>query len=89
MGYSQASALNESVQEGAMSLHNAVVTHLTTNCYPPIPAFMAEPALLAIEAVQAEEADRDIQLPAGVEWRGKRTAPALAIINDMRLEAFV
>ena len=89
MGYTQASALSAAVQEGTLSLHDAVVAHLTSNCYPPIPAFMAEPALLAIEAVREEEADKDIPLPAGVQWRGKRTAPALAIIEDMRLEAFV
>jgi hypothetical protein len=72
-----------------LGLRNALSIHLTSNHYPPVPAEMIEPCVLAIEAMNDEDDRRDIDLPEGVLWRGQTTAPAWAIVEGHHLESWL
>lgn len=63
--------------------------HLATNLYPPVPTIMAQACSDAIDAVVDDDIERLIELPKGVTWRGQELAPAFAIIDGYRLDAFV
>jgi hypothetical protein len=65
MGAAGAQAFAEQVDEGNVSLATAVSWHLTSNHYPPLPAFFVPVAIRAIELGQAEEWDAEIDLPLG------------------------
>lgn len=67
----------------------AISQHLQYNHYPPVPLSMVEPCLEAIDAYWDEDIDREIDLPAGVLFRGEPTAPAHNIISAHHLEAFL
>lgn len=67
----------------------ALAWHLQANLYPPPPAFMRQPAADAIDACNEGEPDRPIALPEGTLYRGEPEAPARAIIDSFRLEAFL
>lgn len=70
MGRLGALGMAEEVGEGNVSLQAAVSWHLTSNHYPPHPAFMVPVAVAAVEAGQEEAWDREIELPDGcVEHR--------------------
>jgi len=64
--------------------------HLSANHYPPIPAFMVQPCVEAIDAVNDLGLwDLEIPLPEGVSWKGLTTAPAHAIIEQHHLDAWI
>jgi hypothetical protein len=63
--------------------------HLRTNLYPPVPASMVQACLDAIDAVVEDDIERLIELPKPVTWRGQEVAPAFAIVDAHRLDAFV
>lgn len=63
--------------------------HLATNIYPPAPAALAQACLDAVDAVIDDDIERLIQLPEGTSWRGQEVAPAFAIVDGFRLDAFV
>ncbi len=89
MGALSASDFNEQVKNGLASLDQALIWHLRSNHYPPIPLSMLEPCKQAIEAGNAGEWDKQIELPAGVSWRGQNTAPAGQIIEAHHLDSFL
>jgi len=62
--------------------------HLRSNHYPPVPASMIEPCKLAIDAYWEDDLDKEIELPEGTYYRGKKTAPAREIIIAHRLDAW-
>lgn len=63
MGRLGAEAFAEQVDEGNVSLTGAVSWHLSSNHYPPLPAFFVPVAIRAIELARDEEWDEDIDLP--------------------------
>jgi hypothetical protein len=63
--------------------------HLTNNHYPPVPLSMLEACKSAIEACNDDDSQREIELPGGVSWRGRESAPAWAIIEGHHLESFI
>lgn len=94
MGSTYAAGLVESVEEGALGFESAILIHLRSNCYPPVPSSMLGPCLEAIKIVQdAQYGDGDasdrVTLPDGVSWRGEEDAPASAIVENFRLESFI
>lgn len=89
MGALHAAEFAAAVEDGSVDLRAALSWHLTANHYPPVPTSMIEPCIKAIEAMQEEDADKEIRLPEGVSWRGKRTAPAWAIVEGHHLGSFV
>jgi len=72
-----------------MNQRQAIAWNLQSNHYPPIPLSMVEPCIDAIAAVNDGDADRLIDLPAGIVWRGKKEAPARAIVEAHHLHAWV
>jgi len=84
MGYSTAYGLASSTD-----MKSAISLHFQTNCYPPVPQYMVEPAEKAVEAVAEDNETLLIDLPKGVLWKGRSTAPAHAVVDDLRLDGFV
>jgi hypothetical protein len=74
---------------GGLDLSSAISIHLSSNHYPPVPAIMVEPCIEAIFAYDEGESDREIDMPEGVTYKGKTTAPAWAIIEQHHLEAWL
>jgi hypothetical protein len=76
----------EGLTETQLSLKAQIEIHLVSNHYPPVPAFMADVCLEAIEAGNEGEWDRQITMPKGVTYKGQTKAPAWAIIEQHHLE---
>lgn len=72
-----------------LDLRRAVGIHLTSNHYPPVPAEMIEPCVLAIEASNDGDDELLIELPEGVLWRNEPSAPAWAIVEGHHLESWL
>lgn len=89
MGYTQALGMAEAVAENAVNLDAALSWHLQSNHYPPVPSSMVAPCKRAITYARKGEWDRNVRLPEGVTWRGKRSAPAHAVVEGHHLEAFI
>lgn len=70
------------------TFEHALAFHLQSRCFPPVPLEAIEPFTRAIRA-QASGRERLITLPEGMTYRGRRQAPASAIIKNFRLEPFV
>lgn len=71
-----------------LTLKQQIGIHLQSNFFPPVPGSMVTPCIEAIDAYWEEETDRLIELPEGVAWRGCPSAPAWAILEQHRLEAW-
>jgi hypothetical protein len=85
MGYTTASALTEL----DMPLKKQIELHLTTNFYPPIPAFMAQTCVDALNAYLERDTNRMVDMPKGVSYKGSTSAPAWAIVEQHRLNAWL
>ena len=72
-----------------LDLSTAIGIHLSTNHYPPIPNSMVLPSIEALEAYWEDQTDLEINMPEGVSYKGKNTAPAWAIIEAHHLEAWL
>lgn len=85
MGRNMAYALSEA----DISIQQQMAIHLTSNHYPPVPMSMVQPCIDAIYAYDEEDYDKEIDLPAGVSWRGLSSAPAHAIVEGHHLQAWL
>jgi len=74
---------------GAISLEDQLAIHLTSNHYPPVPRSMVKPCIEAIDAYWEGDLAREIDLPAGITWRGNTTAPASNLIEAHHLDAWI
>ena len=72
-----------------LDLETQIKIHLTSNHYPPVPVSMVQPCIDAIDAFYWDEFDLEIEMPEGVFYKGKTTAPAWAIIEQHHLEAWL
>jgi hypothetical protein len=84
MGLNTALDLAES-----FDLDQAILIHLQSNHYPPVPASMVQPCIEAIDAYYEDDYDKMIALPEGVLWKGRDQAPASAIIDGHHLHAWL
>lgn len=66
----------------------ALYFHLTSRCYPPA-GYLAGAAAEAIRLYNDGQPDAEVTLPAGALYLGRPTAPARAIVDNFRLEAFI
>lgn len=95
MGYNTALGLKTWANEARnpetakMRLGITLEQHLCHNHYPPVPSSMVTSCEAAIMAYNEQEPDREIDLPAGITWRGQTSAPAIEIIRGHHLEAFL
>lgn len=86
MGYMTALDLATTVAD----LEVAVACHFQSNCFPPVPSVMIEPAVEAILACRDDIAEEKVVLPDGVRHRVWNDAmPAGVLVHELRLEAFV
>ena len=72
-----------------ISLEQAIGYHLQGNHYPPVPLSMVQPCIEAIDAYYENDFDKEIEMPEGVSYKGKTTAPAWAIIEQHHLNAWL
>lgn len=84
MGYSQAYNIAQQTD-----LETTVHWHLTANCYPPVPNYMEQVCIDAIDAVLDDDYNRQIDLPDGVTYHNLSTAPAHAIVENFRLDGII
>jgi hypothetical protein len=84
MGLNTAIGLAES-----FDLDQAILIHLQSNHYPPVPASMVQTCIEAIDAYYEDDYDKMIVLPEGVLWKGRDQAPASALIEAHHLEAWL
>ena len=71
-----------------LSLSDAIGMHLRGNHDPPVPLSMVQPCIDAIDAYWEDDYNREIEMPEGVSYKGRNTAPAWAIIEQHHLEAW-
>jgi hypothetical protein len=89
MGRLGAEAMNEVVNEGGTTLRQAISWHLSGNHYPPVPQYMVQVCLDAIDLANEGNYDEQVTLPEGTLWRGNATAPVHAIVENFHLDAFL
>jgi hypothetical protein len=75
--------------ESELDLEKQLAYHLQGNHYPPVPLTMIAPCIEAIDAAYDEDHNREIEMPEGVFYKGKTTAPAWAIIEQHHLDWFI
>lgn len=75
--------------ESELDLEKQLAYHLQGNHYPPVPLSMIAPCIEAIDAAYDEDYDREIEMPEGVFYKGKTTAPAWAIVEQHHLDWFI
>ena len=63
--------------------------HFTSNCYPPVPHSMIEPAKSAISLVNHDRWNEHVKLPKGIKYRDQDTCPAFKIVENFRLDAWI
>ena len=86
MGY--ATALG--IADTSLDLETKLHWHFTSNCYPPVPLLMVEPAKAAIALAANGESDEMVEMPEGAAHRKFGTqVPAWVIIASLHLAAFV
>ena len=66
-----------------------LLAHLQNNLFPSVPSSMLGPSKRAIAAVNKGNHDAAIKLPNGITFRGKKTAPAHAIVDQHHLHAWI
>ena len=71
-----------------LSLEGQIEIHLISNFFPPIPPSMTIPCVQAIEAYWEDDHYREIELPHPIRYKGLTTAPAYAIIEQHKLDAW-
>lgn len=79
----------EGMADLELGLPDMVAMHLSSNLYPPVPLSMVDACVEAINAYDELDYSKAIELPEGVSWKGLAHAPAHAIIENHRLEAFL
>ena len=77
--------LAEALSELDAPLLKQIEIHLVSNFYPPVPAFMAQTCVDALNAYWEQETNRMIDMPKGVSYKGSTSAPAWAIVEQHRL----
>ena len=77
--------LAEELSELDVPLLKQIELHLVSNFYPPVPAFMAQTCVDALNAYWEQETNRMIDMPKGVSYKGSTSAPAWAIVEQHRL----
>lgn len=81
--------LAEELSELDAPLLRQIEIHLVSNFYPPVPAFMAQTCVDALNAYWEQDTNRMIDMPKGVSYKGSTSAPAWAIVEQHRLSPWL
>jgi len=84
MGSVQAAEMAE-----LLEIESAIAWHLKANHYPPIPETMVKPCLEAIDNANLGLWHNEVELPKGVWYKGRNTAPTWAMIEQHHLDTWV
>ena len=82
-------ATAEAISELDIDLKQQIEIHLTSNFYPPIPRFMAQACVGALNAYWEQNTKRMINMPEGVLYKGSTSAPAWAVVEQHKLWAWL
>lgn len=77
------------ISELDIPLKEQIEIHLVSNFYPPVPRFMAQTCVDALNAYWEQDTKRMIDMPKGVLYRGSTSAPAWAIVEQHRLDTWL
>ena len=77
------------ISELDIPLKEQIEIHLVRNFYPPIPKFMAQTCVDALNAYWEKETNRMIDMPKGGSYKGSTSAPAWAIVEQHRLDTWL
>ncbi len=89
MGRMQADEFAAMEKQGEISIDQALSWHLSSNHYPPIPQYMLPACKAAIDAANAGEWDREIDIPEGVQYKDGGKPTASALIEHAHLDSFL
>lgn len=89
MGTGNAQTMNQQVKQGAVDLDTALLWHLTSNHYPPVPAAMVPVAKKAIEHANLGEWDASVEFPKGWVVNNLSRMEVSKIVEIMHLDAFI
>lgn len=75
-------------------IERAMDYHLRVNHFPPVPSSMVPVCIEAVKVaadfyMYGGENGVEVELPDGVSYRGRDSAPALAIVDGHHLDPFV
>jgi hypothetical protein len=87
MGAQTALALQD--EELGYTLEQQISLHFQVNCYPPIPQQMVPTAVEAIDLINEGYGINPINLPKGVEFRGRTYATGYEIAESYRLGMWI
>lgn len=74
------------------TLESSLAYHLQCNHYPPVPMSMVPVCIRAINSAVASDGymeDMELNLPKGVYYKGRSTAPVYAVIEQHHLHDYV
>ncbi len=77
------------ISELDVDLKQQIEIHLVSNFYPPIPRFMAQTCVDALNAYWEKDTKRMIDMPEGVSYKGSTSAPAWAVVEQHRLSPWL
>ena len=77
------------ISELDVPLKEQIEIHLVSNFYPPVPRFMAQTCVDALNAYWERDTNRMVDMPKGVSYKGSTSAPAWAIVEQHRLNAWL
>jgi hypothetical protein len=89
MGRTGAMGMAEAVSDSNISIEAALHWHLTSNHYPPHPAFMVSVALRTIKKARKGNWHGRVRLPKDVTFRGLRMPLVGDLIEALHLEDFI
>ena len=84
MGSVQAAEMAE-----LLEIESAIAWHLQYNHYPPVPETMVPACLEAIDNANLGLWLNEVELPNGVSYKGRNTAPTWAMIEQHHLDTWV
>ena len=73
----------------SVTMEQAIQWHLVHNHFPPVPAYMVDTCIEAIDAINEFNGTKLIALPEGVGYKGLTVAPAHAIAEAHHLDPWL
>jgi hypothetical protein len=79
----------DAVKGKSCSLRAALEWHLSSNHYPPIPLSLVPVCERAIKYASKGKWEANVRLPYPVLYRGAKSAPVWAVVEQHHLDAFI
>ena len=89
MGSTGAMGMAWEVSQGTVSLQGALIWHLQSNHYPPLPVELVPVAMRAIAKANKEQWHTKVLMPKGISFRGLKLAPVGDLIEALHLDSFL